>query len=551
MFLARPGPGGIVGQGGQGRGFAGFRGQGRGFEAHKLRKGLAVQVVPVAELHDPAVLAPEVGVFFRVVLGQLSQAVEHLLGDGGGDLAQDAVLLEGLPGDVERQVFGIHHAAHEPQEFGEKVFGLVLDEHPAYVEIQAPGLGAHAEEVRGLFGDEKQGAELHRGIDGDVDGQERLFAVEGQKFVEFLVLLGRDRELGLAPQGRDGVDLLLAHDDRKGDEVGMLAQDGLDAFGVGEFLGLVLQVDLDAGAPGDRVRGFGQAIGAGTVGLPAHGGRVGKQGLRGQDHVFGHHEHGIKTHPEAADDARGGVLVVGELFEELCGPGTGDGADVLDEFVPGHAQARVGDGQDARVLVGGDADLKRQFGVGHGRAATGLEAQLVQGVGGVGHELAQKDLAVGVDGVGDDLQQLAYLGLELMGGTRSGVRHGALLCVDRVVYPPNGREASRRTGVRSTRLRKIRRRRIPRSGFRSGAGWPARGARPRWRTGRGCRRHGRSGDRPGQCRCERTPVPRNGCRRRDRRIRTGARRSSGKCFCGNQVSRRAMMSRPGEPARGR
>ena len=45
-----------------------------------------------------------------------------------------------------------------------------------------------------------------------------------------------------------------------------------------------------------------------------------------------------------------------------------------------------------------------------------LEAQLVAGVGGVGDQLPQEDLLVAVEGVDHQIQQLADLGLETVGG---------------------------------------------------------------------------------------------------------------------------------------
>ena len=63
--------------------------------------------------------------------------------------------------------------------------------------------------------------------------------------------------------------------------------------------------------------------------------------------------------------------------------------------------------------------VAQQLGLG-----VAAEAQLVQGVGGVGHQLAQEDVRVAVERVDDQLEQLVHLGLELelLGG--SGRRHG-------------------------------------------------------------------------------------------------------------------------------
>ena len=86
-----------------------------------------------------------------------------------------------------------------------------------------------------------------------------------------------------------------------------------------------------------------------------------------------------------------------------------DGAEVLGEVGLGHADAGVGDRQRPGRLVGQDADLR----VGRerqGRVGQGLEAAPVDGVGGVGHQLAQEDLALGVEGVDDQVQGAPHLG---------------------------------------------------------------------------------------------------------------------------------------------
>ena len=94
----------------------------------------------------------------------------------------------------------------------------------------------------------------------------------------------------------------------------------------------------------------------------------------------------------------------------------GDGAEVLDQLVAGHADARVGDGQGAGVLVRPDLDADRRVGLVDGRSATRLEeSELLAGIGRVGDEFADEDLAVGVKGMDDDIENLLDLGLERMG----------------------------------------------------------------------------------------------------------------------------------------
>ena len=91
------------------------------------------------------------------------------------------------------------------------------------------------------------------------------------------------------------------------------------------------------------------------------------------------------------------------------------------EVVVGHADAVVLDGEGAGGLVGGDAD-GGGVGWGEGGVGEGEEAAAVGGVGGVGDELAEEDLAFGVEGVDDEVEQAADFGVE--GVAFGGFAHG-------------------------------------------------------------------------------------------------------------------------------
>jgi hypothetical protein len=94
------------------------------------------------------------------------------------------------------------------------------------------------------------------------------------------------------------------------------------------------------------------------------------------------------------------------------GAALGDGAQVVDGLLLRQADAVVGDGQRARVLVEAHAHFEVGRVFVQGAVVQRLEAQLVAGVGGVGDQLAQEDLLVGVQRVGDEVQQLGDFGLE-------------------------------------------------------------------------------------------------------------------------------------------
>jgi hypothetical protein len=98
--------------------------------------------------------------------------------------------------------------------------------------------------------------------------------------------------------------------------------------------------------------------------------------------------------------------------EELAGARLGDGAQVSDHLVAAHADAVVGDGQGPGGRSKPMRILKSESPSNSPAVVEGLEAQLVAGVGGVGNQLAQEDLAVGVQRVDHQVKQLLDLGLE-------------------------------------------------------------------------------------------------------------------------------------------
>ena len=123
--------------------------------------------------------------------------------------------------------------------------------------------------------------------------------------------------------------------------------------------------------------------------------------------MVGHHEGGIKAHTELADNVALGVLI--QLLTELEGTAGGDDAQILLQIGIVHADAVVAEG--AGLLIGADGDGKILPLHAHLLIRQGAVAQLVDGVGGVGQDLPQEDLLMGVDGVDHQLQQT--LGLRL------------------------------------------------------------------------------------------------------------------------------------------
>jgi hypothetical protein len=197
--------------------------------------------------------------------------------------------------------------------------------------------------------------------------------------------------------------------------VGIGADDRLDLVVGEEFVLAFAQVQHDLGAARGLVHGF-QRVVAGALGFPAHavlGREAGAAG--GERDAVGDDEGGVEADAELADQRGVLLLVAGQLAEEFAGAGLGDGADVLDHFLPAHADAVVGDRERARLAVEGDADLEVGVVLEQRGVAQSLEAQLVGGVGGVGNQFAQENVLVGIQGMDHQLEELLDFGLEAEG----------------------------------------------------------------------------------------------------------------------------------------
>ena len=229
--------------------------------------------------------------------------------------------------------------------------------------------------------------------------------------------LGVSLPLGLVVLGLGvGFGLLTAllplHLDGVADIVAVLLDDGHDAILVEEVvvvvgLGVGLDVEDDVGAR-RLLLGRLQLIAVRTAGLPLPC-LVGAVGLGDDRHLVGHHEGGVEADAELADDVDVLVLVV---LLEVEGAGVGDGAEVLLQLLLRHADAVIGDGKGAAVLVAGEQDAEIAFVHADGGVGQALIIQLVDGVRSVGDQLPQEDLLVGVDGVDHHVHQLFAFGLK-------------------------------------------------------------------------------------------------------------------------------------------
>ena len=144
----------------------------------------------------------------------------------------------------------------------------------------------------------------------------------------------------------------------------------------------------------------------------------------GDDDALGNHEGGIKSDAELADQV-GAVLGFGEARQKRFCAGARDGAEIVDQLLPVHADAAVDHGKRVGRLVRHDPDVgRRAIGDQIGRGDR-LIAQLVAGVRRVRNQFAQENVGFRIDRMHHQVQELGDLGLERLGfGGSGGGHHG-------------------------------------------------------------------------------------------------------------------------------
>ncbi len=348
---------------------------------------------------------PEGGVLLLVrrliAVGQALEQGQHFLRAPRTDGVDVLRFLQDLARHVQRQIGRIDHTAHEAQVARHQLLGVVHDEHPLHIELDAM-TGVAVPQIEGrVLRDVEQVGVFVPALDTRVGPRQRVLEVVRDVLVKTLVLVLADVVLGARPQGIGLVDrlilvghhlgllvlvpFLLLHHDRLHDVVGVLAHQALQLPRRQQVFLSFAQVQGDLGAAA-RLFNLFHGVGAGLIArhraLPLHALARGQPRTAGQHgDAIGDQEGGIKAHPELTDEVGVLLLVTGELTEEFPGARLGDRTQMGNGLVAAHADAVVGDGDGLRLGVEADADF--QLGVVLIQAARiqRLETQLVAGVG--------------------------------------------------------------------------------------------------------------------------------------------------------------------------
>mmetsp|Transcript_67570 Transcript_67570/g.106357 ORF Transcript_67570/g.106357 Transcript_67570/m.106357 type:complete len:230 (-) Transcript_67570:654-1343(-) len=124
-----------------------------------------------------------------LLLCDLCEHLQALLHQILLDHPQDLVLLQGLTGDVKRQILGIHHALHEVQPFRHQLLAVVHDEHATNIKFDVVAFLLSLEEVeRRPARHKEQGPELQLPFHAEMLHSKVVLPIVGQGLVEACVL---------------------------------------------------------------------------------------------------------------------------------------------------------------------------------------------------------------------------------------------------------------------------------------------------------------------------------------------------------------------------
>ena len=175
------------------------------------------QVLVDAVLADHAVfqlaaeVLPEGFISLTLVLEHLGQFALDLLFQISGDDLQLAVMLQKLPGDVQTQIRGIHHAPDKPEVLRQQIRTLVHNENAAGIELQTLFVFLGVEVEGSGAGDEQQGLVGHGTLGGHGDDPLGVREIVELLPIELVIFLRLHVGLFPLPDGDHGVQGLHLH----------------------------------------------------------------------------------------------------------------------------------------------------------------------------------------------------------------------------------------------------------------------------------------------------------------------------------------------------
>src|SRR6202022_451451 len=106
------------------------------------------EVLPDPFLDDRTERVPELGESLRLLIAEVFQFTDHAAGHGLADLRELRIVLQHLPGNIERQILAVDDAADEA-EITRQQIGIIGNEYAADVEFYV-ALAGRLEQIKRL-----------------------------------------------------------------------------------------------------------------------------------------------------------------------------------------------------------------------------------------------------------------------------------------------------------------------------------------------------------------------------------------------------------------
>ena len=143
-------------------------------------------VLQAAELDKGTDVIPVLVILFLLGLAHAGELVRHLLGDVLGDLFHKAVVLEGAPGHVQRQIRTVNDTLQQQQEFRDHFLDIIRNKHLVVVQLDGSlnGLVLHID-----LGEVQNSLEIERIVHIQVNPEQGLLVIVKDFPVKLQVLL--------------------------------------------------------------------------------------------------------------------------------------------------------------------------------------------------------------------------------------------------------------------------------------------------------------------------------------------------------------------------
>ena len=362
---------------------------------------------------------------FSVLFQHGLQFACNFLVDGLGDDFQLVVMLEHFTGDVQRKVGAVHQPFDKAVIIGKEIGAFIHDQNAVGVKLEAFFVIFGIKIIRRFAGNIEKSVISGQPFGFAVDHLQRFGVIVEFILIELLIFFFGDLAFVFAPERnhavqsfgfdhRFGFAIFAAfhgtmmshiHADGVTDIIGIFLYEIFHAEG-GEiitvffFFGIFFKIQCNFGPGVFLFTGF-DGITVGAFGSPAVSG-IGAESLAFHHDFVADHKGGIEAHAKLADDFdifRFGIFLFKGLRTAL-----GDGAEIVFQFIGGHADAVIGNLKDAVAFVEIDADLKIIFVQTDGFIGKRTEIELINGVGSVGDQLTEKNFLMGIDRIDHQIQ---------------------------------------------------------------------------------------------------------------------------------------------------